>query len=136
MFEYCGIACHECGSGKAEYLPVGIIPGHQRQHHAKWQIGNIALGGIAGDVLVGEECLSMFGVEIAVKRALLDLGFGLTDGFAHLQACRAALLGFLSPKIDSKPLKKGAALGKIGLTPGFESGMSCPECLVNLHGTE
>src|SRR5581483_1869931 len=35
MFEYCRIAGHECGGGKAEHLPVGKVPGHQGQNNTK-----------------------------------------------------------------------------------------------------
>ena len=55
MFEDSGIACHQSRCGKAEDLPVGEVPGHDRQNNAQWPEGDIALAGIGGDFFIGKE---------------------------------------------------------------------------------
>ena len=85
MFEYSRIPCHECRCGKAEHLPIGKIPGHDRQNHPQGMEGDIALRRICRDMLLSQEFLSMLSKIIAVPGTFFDLGLGFSDRFAHFQ---------------------------------------------------
>src|SRR2546425_12022783 len=59
MFENGGVACHQCRSGKAEDLPVGKVPGHDRQNDTQWTEGDVALCGVGGNFFI---CKEAFGI--------------------------------------------------------------------------
>ena len=88
-FEAClstaAVAGHQRRRGEAEHLPEREVPGHDRQHDAQRLEGDVALGGVGLDVLVGQEARGVLGVEVAVPGALLDFGFGFDDRLAHLR---------------------------------------------------
>src|SRR5947208_2055851 len=68
------VAGHQGGRGEAEELPVGEVPGHDRQHRPQRLVADEALGSVGPHRLWGEEALRVLGVEITDPRALVHLG--------------------------------------------------------------
>ena len=121
MFEYSGVACHQCRSGKAEDLPVGKVPGHDRQNNAQGTEGDITLSSVGGNFFISQEALGIVGKEVTVPGAFLDFGFRFGDRLAHFEdsssrqfslvvsqmACHAMQVFSSFSKRDCPPLTKG-----------------------------
>jgi len=85
VFQQTDVARGEIWGGKAEHLPEGEVPGHDRQYRPQRLVGDDrprAL--VACDHLVLQVFGGDLGVVVTEPRALCDLVAGLTDGFPHL----------------------------------------------------
>gem|GEM_PF-4445429 len=84
VLEQGDVAGHEGGSGEAEDMPEGEVPGHDGEDDADGVIADVALGVAGGDVFGGEDARCVLGVVAAGGSALGDFLARGGKRFAHL----------------------------------------------------
>src|SRR5262249_26342244 len=99
MFENGSVACHQCRSGKAEDLPVGKVPGHDRQNDTQRTEGDVALSGVGDNFFISKEAFGIVSKKVAVPGAFFDFGLGLCDRFAHFKDSSARQCSLVVPQM-------------------------------------
>src|SRR3954469_21424022 len=85
MFEDRRVASHQRWCCETKHLPVGEVPGHNREYNAQRTKCDVALCGIGGDVCISQKVLRMFGKVITVPRTLPPFSLGFRDRFSHFK---------------------------------------------------
>jgi len=117
VLEHAGVARHQGRGREPEDLPIGEVPGHDRQYHAQRLVGDVAVRGGRRDVLVGQEPLGVLGIEVAGPGAFLDLGLGVADRLAHLAGGIEAETRLVGPQVGSGALHQGGPVGEAAPAP-------------------
>ena len=125
MLEQRRVAGHEARREEPNDLPERVIPRHDREHDTERLERDDALTRVRLHSLIGEEARRVIGVEVAIPRALLDLGEGLGDRLAHLRRDQARVAILAVAKHARQPPDRDRPLGDRDLAPCTECRVGC-----------
>ena len=119
VLEHHAVAANEHRCGRPHDLPERIVPGHHGQHQTQRVVDDAAVGGGAGNHLVGQKDRALLGIKIKVPGAFLDFAECFAQGLAHLQADDAGQRFFLLPQRGGDFVQVRAARLHVQLRPAF-----------------
>ena len=118
MLEKPSVSGHERRRREANDLPKRKVPGHDREHDPERLKRDDAPARVRPDLLICEVARRGRGEVLAGPGALLDLGSGLDDRFAHLQRGEARVAVDPLPQEPGEGAHGDGALRDRTLAPG------------------
>ena len=118
VLEQDAVAGRECAEHGTDGLPIGEVPGQDREDNAEGARrdgggGDAGVGACGGDQLGGEPLLQTRGDEAAGLHTLLHLFDGLGVGAPHLAGGERCELGEVGGQLIAEPLQRVAAAGEV-----------------------